>query len=169
MRGSRTPAVIPSTPLGGAPRLDRRLGRPLRSPTRFSVRRGKALHHLELDVGGGWQRGDIVRQRARERQQLVRLGARGHTQHVHLPGEEAAFERQVLGNHAPVNAGFDFDGLSRHRAGGGREREILGGVVSGVGAQQGDEIAESLDEGGPGIQAGSPLRGRDPDKLHHGA
>jgi hypothetical protein len=34
-----------------------------------------------------------------------------------------------------VNAAFDFDGLSRHRAGGRRESEILGGVVSGVGAQ----------------------------------
>ena len=107
----------------------------------------------------------VVRQCAGEREQLVGLGAGGDADRLDVAGEQAALQREIVGDDAPFDPGLDLDrvlGLDgRDRR---RERQVLRRVVAWIGAQQGDEVAEALDEGGLGVH-GSLSRGVDL-KLH---
>ena len=108
----------------------------------------------------------IVGQRASEGQQLVRLGAGGDADQLDPPSQQPPLEREIVRDHAPFDAGLDLERLGLDRGGGGGQGKILGRVVPRIGAQKGDQVAESLDERRPGVHAVSLRWGSRWSKLH---
>jgi hypothetical protein len=95
-----------------------------------------------------------VGERARQAQEFLRRGTRADPDRVDATGSQSALEGEVLAQHeSALNAGLHDDRVPIHGSGRGGERELLGGIVPGVGPEERDEVAEPLDERGVGIQA----------------
>src|SRR4051794_2255748 len=87
-----------------------------------------------------------MRERAGEREQLVRLGPRGDADDLDLTGEQPSLQGQVVGNDVPLDARLDLQRLGLDGGSRGRQREVLRGVVPGVDPQERNQVTEPLDE-----------------------
>ena len=85
--------------------------------------------------------------------QLLRLGARGHPEPIHLAGDHSGPETDTVGTAGLVAGRVHLDRVTRDGAGGGDQREVLRGVVPRIDSHQGDQVAEALDENGVEVQA----------------
>ena len=94
-----------------------------------------------------------MRERPRERQQLVGLGARRDVDRLDLSGQEPALEREIVGDDAPGEAGLDIDRLGLDGSTGRGQGEVLRRVVPRVDAQERHQVAEPLDERRLGVHA----------------
>ena len=105
------------------------------------------MNEVNVNPRGAWDGRRIVRERAGERQQFVRLRPGRDPNALDLPGEEPAFERELRGHDRPLDPRLDFQRQVGDGRDGGRERQILGRVVPRLVPEERDQIAESLDKG----------------------
>jgi hypothetical protein len=94
-----------------------------------------------------------VRQRTRERLQLLGIGAGFDPDAIDLTRQHARLERHIVGDLAPGDAGLELDRGRLHGSCSRRERQILRSIVARVDPQQGHQVAEALDEGRRGSHA----------------
>lgn len=91
--------------------------------------------------------------------QLVRLGARGDAEPVHLAGEHASPEAHALRASRPIARGVHLDRGTRDRTRGRGERKVLRGVVAWIDPHQRDQVAEAPDKIGVDVQARASREG----------
>ena len=91
--------------------------------------------------------------------QLVRLGARGDAETVHLAGEHPSPEAHALRASRPIARGVHLDRGARDRTRGRGERKILRSVVAWIDPHQRDQVAEAPDEIGVEVQARASWEG----------
>src|SRR5262249_18438176 len=70
---------------------------------------------LDMDLGGAWNRSDVMGECTRKREELMRLCAGCDADAFHLSGEEAALESEFRRGDRPLRAGFDLDRLELNR------------------------------------------------------
>jgi len=83
----------------------------------------------------------------------MRLGAGADSKRLHVSRTESARQRKIGLGSAPFDSRLDDDCVVLDRGRGSRERQVLGGVVAGVGTEECDEVAEAFDERAMGIQS----------------
>lgn len=115
--------------------------------------RREQSHQIHLDVRGGRYGGEVVGEGAGDGLQLLRLGARGHPEPIHLAGDHPGPQTDTVGTAGPVIGRVYLDRVTRDGARGGSQSEVLRGVVPRIDSHQGDQVAEALDENGVEIQA----------------
>jgi hypothetical protein len=111
-----SPALLGLAPLGGEPAV---WGGALWGGAVIRIRNSRAwwrrlrrrqqADQLDGDIGGGRQGSNIVRQRTRERLQLVGIGSGLDPDAIDLARQHARLERHVVGDLAPGDAGLELD------------------------------------------------------------
>jgi len=132
-------------------------------------------HALDLDVRRGGDGSEIVGEGPGDGLQLVRLGARGDAEPVHLAGEHASPEAHAFRGSRPIARGVHLDRGARDRTRGRGERKILRGVIAWIDPHQRDKVAEAPDEIGVEVQVRASREGsrgkltRRPQLRNYGA
>ena len=91
--------------------------------------------------------------------QLVRQGARGDPEAVHLAGDHAGPEAHAYGASRPLARRVHIHRRTRDGTGGRGERKILRGVIAWIDPHQRDQVAEAPDEIGVEVQARASREG----------